>query len=124
MLNTFMLTYIATDLTLSLAIAIIVYRKRSTLIWKLRRFLFDAAGTPAMLANLNTLKTMVEVLIPTPKKTDAYDQATLEFQRDDAEDRLQEARRNDQMSRYNAACTKARKDHKKLPKYTDFSQDL
>jgi hypothetical protein len=123
-MNTFLLAYVATDVTLSLVAAILIYRKRKMLVHILRRFIFDATGTAAVLSNMTTLKTMVEVLIPTPKKTDAYDESTLEFQRDDAEDRLQEARRNDQMSRYNAACKKARKDHKKLPKYTDFSQDL
>src|SRR5271167_658162 len=103
---TLLAAYIATETVLELAIAVVIYRKRRILVNMARRFLFDAAGTPAVLANQVTIRNMIAALPQPTENTEQYA-------------RQADTETDDAVARYNKACAKARKDHKKLPNYAD-----
>ena len=105
---TLLAAYIATETVLELAIAVVIYRKRKILVQMARRFIFDATGTSAVMANQTTIRNMIAALPQPTENTEKYAR--------EAGDTT-----DDKVDRYNAACAKARKDHKKLPNYADFS---
>ena len=105
MFTAILATYVAAEVVTEIAIAVVLYRNRKVLIPKLRRFIFDAAGTAKVLSEITDVKTMVEVLIPTPQED------TNEFGNHEEATRA---------TRFAMAVEEARRKHTKKPVFENF----